>query len=57
MREVGVNLGVPVHVFGPETHMTAVVSMALGKQPIPSTTIPESSAETSLLTGDQKDNV
>ncbi|CAF1365022.1 unnamed protein product [Adineta steineri] len=34
MREVGSSLGVPVHVFGPETHMTAVVGMALGKRPI-----------------------
>ena len=30
MREVGSSLGIPVHVFGPETHMTAIVSMALG---------------------------
>lgn len=25
----------PIHVFGPETHMTAIVSMALGKRDIP----------------------
>ncbi len=31
----GGSLGVPVHVFGPETHMTAVVGMALGKRPVP----------------------
>ncbi len=31
MREVGASLGVPIHVFGPETHMTAIVSMAFGK--------------------------
>jgi ATP citrate (pro-S)-lyase len=31
MREVGASLGVPIHVFGPETHMTAIVGMALGK--------------------------
>lgn len=30
MREVGKSLGVPIHVFGPETHMTAIVGMALG---------------------------
>ncbi len=30
MREVGASLGVPIHVFGPETHMTAIVGMALG---------------------------
>ncbi|CAF3194974.1 unnamed protein product [Rotaria socialis] len=34
MREVGASLGIPVHVFGPETHMTAIVGMALGKRPI-----------------------
>ena len=32
---VGDNLGVPIHVFGPETHMTAIVAMALGKRDIP----------------------
>ena len=32
MREVGASLGVPIHVFGPETHMTAIVGMALGKK-------------------------
>jgi len=31
----GTHLGVPVHVFGTETHMTAIVGMALGKSPIP----------------------
>jgi hypothetical protein len=30
MREVGTSLGIPIHVFGPETHMTAIVGMALG---------------------------
>lgn len=35
MREVGQSLGVPVHVFGTETHMTAIVGMALGTSPIP----------------------
>ncbi|CAF4637082.1 unnamed protein product [Rotaria sp. Silwood1] len=34
MREVGATLGIPVHVFGAETHMTAIVGMALGKRPI-----------------------
>ena len=32
---LGSHLGVPVHVFGTETHMTAIVGMALGKSPIP----------------------
>ncbi|XP_065666505.1 ATP-citrate synthase isoform X2 [Hydra vulgaris] len=31
MRELGEKLGVPLHVFGPETHMTAIVGMALNK--------------------------
>jgi ATP citrate (pro-S)-lyase len=31
MRELSGTLGVPIHVYGPETHMTAIVSMALGK--------------------------
>jgi len=30
MRKLGETLGVPIEVYGPETHMTAVVSMALG---------------------------
>jgi len=29
MRELGNELGVPIEVFGPETHMTKIVSMAL----------------------------
>merc|ERR1719317_776875 len=36
MREVGQNLGTPLFVFGPETHMTAIVGMALGKKEVPS---------------------
>ncbi|XP_076256595.1 ATP-citrate synthase isoform X2 [Rhynchophorus ferrugineus] len=35
MREVGQTLGIPLYVFGPETHMTAIVGMALGTRPIP----------------------
>ena len=35
MNIVGTSLGVPVHVFGTETHMTAIVGMALGKTVIP----------------------
>jgi len=34
VREVGKTLGIPLYVFGPETHMTAIVGMALGKRPI-----------------------
>lgn len=36
MKETGDTLGVPLHVFGPETHMTAIVGMALGKRPLKS---------------------
>ncbi|KAL9966324.1 hypothetical protein ACROYT_G024378 [Oculina patagonica] len=35
MREVGSSLGLNMHVFGTETHMTAIVGMALGKREIP----------------------
>jgi len=35
MREVGKNLEIPLYVFGPETHMTAIVGMALGSRPVP----------------------
>ena len=34
MREVGQKLGLNMYVFGPETHMTAIVGMALGTRPI-----------------------
>lgn len=40
MRELGDNLGVPIHVFGPETHITAIVPMALrGEDTITSTQV------------------
>jgi len=29
MRRLGTTLGVPIEVYGPETHMTKIVSMAL----------------------------
>ena len=32
----GETLGVPIHVFGPETHMTAIVGMALGRRALQS---------------------
>ena len=34
MKELGDTLGVPMHVFGPETHMTAIVGMALGTRSV-----------------------
>ena len=32
MRELGKDLGVPIQVYGPETHMTKIVSLALKEQ-------------------------
>ncbi|UXI21134.1 ovochymase-2 [Sarcoptes scabiei] len=51
MREAGNTLGVPVHVFGPETHMTAIVAMALNRKEIPK--LPETKLTTAnfLLPG------
>lgn len=31
----GKTTGIPIHVFGTETHMTAIVGMALGHREIP----------------------
>ena len=36
MRDVGNDLGITMHVFGTETHMTAIVAMALNKATVPS---------------------
>ena len=57
MRETGRSLGVPVHVFGNETHMTAIVAMALGKRPILSE--PEAAQHTAnfLLPGGQQTEI
>lgn len=55
MREVGANLGIPVYVFGPETHMTAVVGMALGKRTIPKELAVEFSTANFLLPGGQEE--
>ncbi|KAM7045341.1 LOW QUALITY PROTEIN: ATP-citrate synthase-like [Molossus nigricans] len=35
MGEVGKTTGIPIDVFGTETHMIAIVGMALGHRPIP----------------------
>lgn len=53
MRDVGQNLGIPLYVFGPETHMTAIVGMALGKKPIPKETEVEFATANFLLPGGQ----
>ena len=57
MRDVGANLGIPVYVFGPETHMTAVVGMALGKRQIPKESVVEFSTANFLLPGGQENTV
>ena len=49
MREVGKNLEIPLHVFGPETHMTAIVGMALQKREVPSTIEPAASSTANFL--------
>jgi len=53
MREVGQTLGIPVHVFGNETHMTAICGMALGKRAVPETHT-ESHTANFLLPGGQQ---
>ena len=49
MREVGKNLEIPLFVFGPETHMTAIVGMALEKRTVPSAVEPAESATANFL--------
>lgn len=51
MREVGSTLGVPVYVFGPETHMTAIVAMALGKKAVPDLPVQSATTANFLLPG------
>lgn len=53
IREVGQSLRIPIYVFGPETHMTAIVGMALGKRPIPKETEQEFATANFLLPGGQ----
>lgn len=42
-----------MYVFGPETHMTAIVGMALGKRAIPKETEQEFATANFLLPGGQ----
>ncbi|CAG0900573.1 unnamed protein product [Darwinula stevensoni] len=51
MREVASTLGLPLYVFGSETHMTAIVGMALGKRPVPSELEVETHTANFLLPG------
>lgn len=54
MREIGSTLGIPLFVFGPETHMTAICGMALGKKPIPKNTDVHFATANFLLPGGQQ---
>jgi len=49
MREVGKNLEIPLFVFGPETHMTAIVGMALDTRDVPSEGLPAASSTANFL--------
>lgn len=54
MREIGSTLGIPLYVFGPETHMTAICGMALGKRPIPQACNVDFATANFLLPGGQQ---
>ncbi len=51
MREVGSKLSLKMYVFGPETHMTAIVGMALGTRPIPKSGLIEKSTSSASMMG------
>ena len=54
---MGQNLAIPLYVFGPETHMTAIVGMALGTRDIPTDTpAKESTTANFLLPGSVGDS-
>ncbi|KAI8489901.1 hypothetical protein Bbelb_322620 [Branchiostoma belcheri] len=54
MRELGQHIGIPLYVFGTETHMTAIVGMALGKRPIPDEPEDHKTTASFLLSGSSK---
>ena len=54
MREIGNSLGIPLFVFGPETHMTAICGMALGKREIPTSCNVDFATANFLLPGGQQ---
>lgn len=39
LKEAAVKLNLPIHVYGPETHMTAIVGAALGVRPLPQASV------------------
>lgn len=55
MRECGSTLGIPLHVFGPETHMTAICGYALGKRTIPQSSNVDFATANFLLPGGQQE--
>ena len=42
-------MAIPLYVFGPETHMTAIVGMALGTREIPTETPAKGSTTANFL--------
>ncbi|KAI1716194.1 ATP citrate lyase citrate-binding domain-containing protein [Ditylenchus destructor] len=39
LKEAAVKLDLPIHVYGPETHMTSIVGAALGVRPLPQASV------------------
>jgi ATP citrate (pro-S)-lyase len=50
---IGETLSIPIHVFGPETHMTSVVGMALGKKAVTAPAQQQATTANFLLPGSQ----
>ena len=46
---VGASLGLSMYVFGTETHMTAIVGMALGKREVPKEVAFDSNAAANMF--------
>lgn len=57
MREVAQSLSIQIHVFGPETHMTAIVGMALNKRGIPEPSKPSMTTANFLLPNNNYDSL
>jgi hypothetical protein len=49
----GETLSIPIYVFGPETHMTSIVAMALGKKPVTPPAKQQATTANFLLPGSQ----
>ncbi|GMT32112.1 hypothetical protein PFISCL1PPCAC_23409, partial [Pristionchus fissidentatus] len=57
IKEVGTRLSLDLHVFGPETHMTAIVGAALGVRPMPEATVEPHATGRFLLQPERNDLV